>query len=235
MSRAEMDVSMYSPEGRIIQIEYAMKAMNLGTTTVAGCIDDKIIIVSEKKLINKLAIPSSVRKNEVLFEHIGMSFSGIRGDAKKILQVGREICLNHFSLYHENISMIGLLKNLANLSLQFSEEMNKKLLSRPFGASILLGAIEESPQLYTFDPSGSYHKHKIVSIGAGNETVKASLEEAYKQNMSFDDLLKLLLENVASVMQEKITEKNIEIMIIEKEQVKKLSEEEILKAIKEIL
>lgn len=223
MSQSEMNVNMYSPDGRIIQIEYAMKAMNHGTITVAGCTKDKIIIISEKKIINKLQVTESIKKNQILFENIGLSFSGIKGDAKKIVEIAREICLNHFSLYHENMSLIGLLKCLSNLALQFSEEANKKILARPFGASILLGAVEDVPKLYILDPSGSYYNSEYVAIGSGNDTVNASLSISYNSNITFDNLMQLLLKNVASVMQDPISVNNVEIMIIEKDSINSLN------------
>ena len=224
--RADTDVDSYSPDGRIIQIEYAMKAMNLGTTTVACCLKDKILVVSEKKILNKLQITSSIKKNQRLFSNIGLS-SGIKGDANKIVDVAREICLNHFRMHHENISLIGLLKYLGNLALQFGEEANKKILGRPFGASILLGSVEKEANLYILDPSGSYHKFKHVAIGAGHDTVGNSLKEEYNENLGFENSLTVLLRNVANVMQEPITEHNVEVMVIGKDNVEFLTEEQI--------
>ncbi|KAF7703896.1 putative proteasome subunit alpha type-5 [Cucumispora dikerogammari] len=234
MNRSEMNVNMYSPDGRIIQIEYAMKAMNHGTITVAGCTKDSILIISEKKIINKLQVTDSIKKNQILFENIGLSFSGIKGDAKKIVEVAREICLNHFSVYHENISIIGLLKHLGNLALQFSEEENKKILGRPFGASIILGAVENIPKLYMLDPSGSYYNSEYIAIGSGHDTINEALSNTYDPNISFDNLMRLLLKNVGSVMQDSMTSDNVEVMVIERNSIKHLTKEEIKTAISAI-
>ncbi|KAF7678805.1 putative proteasome subunit alpha type-5 [Astathelohania contejeani] len=219
MSSTKEDVNTYSPDGRIYQIEYAMKAMNLGTTTLAICTEDSIIICSERKLVSKLQV-ETVRKHHRIYDHIALAFSGISGDARTITKKAREYCLNHLLLYGQPAPIEGLLRHLSRLSLKFGEkDDNKRIFSRPFGASILLASYEDGPKLYMLDPSGSYRRYKAKAIGSAHEAV----ENQFSRIKDVKSGLSILGE----VMKDKISKENVEVAIINKNGVKICSENEI--------
>lgn len=228
MSSFERNVNIYNEQGRLLQLEYAMKAMTLGTTTIGTCSKDAVILISEKKITSRHQNLESAGKSEKLFDHIGFSFSGISGDAKKIMQVARRICLQHMKLHEENIGVEGLLKDLCHLSLQFSEsDEMKKILSRPFGASVMLGVFEETPKLFVLDPSGTYRRFGSKAIGSACETLEEDVLKELNEEISTEESIKRSIKILGSVMQEKINSKNIEIMRITKDQVYSLTESEI--------
>lgn len=224
---SEDNVSLYSPEGRIYQIEYAMKAMNHGVTTIAIKTKDQVIITSEKKILNKLQKKESSTKHHKIDDHIGMTFSGINADAQFIINKSREYMHSFLNLYNTKCNLKGLLKRLCEQSLAFSEKEHfNKIFSRPFGASIIIAGFEDDiPKLYLLDPSGSYNEFKYKSIGNASQVVeKEFLKSEYDfENNPIKESLKILKE----IMKEKINKDNVEIMIVDKDGVNFMEESKI--------
>lgn len=205
----------YSTEGRIYQIEYAMKAMNHGVTTLAITTDDSVIVISEKKITNKLQINKSLTKHYKIDEHIAISYSGISADANVLIEKSREYMANFLFKYNQKSSTVGLLKKLCEQSLQFSEgDSSNRIFSRPFGASILVASYENKPILYLVDPSGSYNQFRAKSIGNASQLIDVELSAILKQNLSNDDTVVYLLRTLKETMKETISDQNVEIMIV---------------------
>lgn len=211
-------VNAYTSDGRIQQIEYAMKASSLGTTSLAFVSSNKVFLVSEKKITTTLQIPPP--KHCKVFDHIVFSFSGISSDARKIIDIARHISLMHFRFYNEKIPIEGLLKDLCHMALKFGEkDVTKKIFNRPFGCSILCAGYEDGPVVYTFDPSGSYRRYKRIAIGSGSESLENDLDDIVD--------LKSALMCIKKVMKDAIRSDNVEILEISEEGVKVFSENEI--------
>ncbi|KAK1349841.1 subunit alpha type-5 of proteaseome [Hamiltosporidium tvaerminnensis] len=228
MSNSKQDVNSYSPEGRIYQIEYAMQAMNLGTTTIGLVTSDGVVLCSEKKVISKLQISETIRKHYKIYDHIALAFSGISGDAKTIVSKSMECCLNHTQIYNENIPVEGLLKHLCQLALKFSEkDMYKKIFSRPFGASILVAGFDTEPKLYSIDPSGSYYRYKAKAIGSAYEAVETELKTVYNTIESSDDAIKKGLGILKGVMKDPLDKENVEVCVVKDKSINFLSSDEI--------
>ncbi|EJW03787.1 hypothetical protein EDEG_01916 [Edhazardia aedis USNM 41457] len=212
----ERDLESYSKDGRIFQIEYAMKASNLGTTTLAITSKNSTILISEKKIISKLQNASTLRKHYKIYDNIAMSYSGIGSDAKSIIQKAREFCLNHERIYNEHPSLEGLLKYLCTLALKFGEkDMSRKIFARPFGVNIVFAGYEDNmPVLYSFDPSGSYRRFKAKGIGGAAEAVEQELKEAYKSNLNEGAAINMGLKLIKRVMKDNICRENVEICTV---------------------
>lgn len=229
MSSAFSDVNTFNLDGRIIQVEYAMKACSLGTTTIGVKLADCSILVSEKKFASSLQNPASIRKHFKLYDTILAGISGVSGDAPTIIAKIREICLNHEKLYAEQIDTTRLMEDICDLALKFGEtEFAKKIFSRPFGVSLLIAAFEKGrPVLFNIDPSGSFLQYKARAIGAASEVVETILEKEYESFGTRNECIKKLLEILKGVMKEKLTEKNVEVSYVDKDGTVMLTPEEI--------
>ena len=215
MSVAHQDVNTYNSDGRIIQVEYAMKAMNLGTTTIGIRLKDHVIIVSEKKLANSLQSPQSIKKHFKIYDTILAGISGVSGDAPTIIKKCRNICLNHEKIYNEQISAENLMEDICALALKFGEQkMEKKIFSRPFGVSLLIGVYENGPKLYSVDPSGSYLEYKARCIGSAQEVVETILESDYDSFNELEQSISKALGILKNVMKEKINKMNVEVSVV---------------------
>lgn len=212
------DVNSYSTEGRIFQLEYAMKASSLGTTALAFTTPTSTFLISEIKKINKLQKPST--KHFKISDNIVFSFSGIAGDAKNIVKRAREEALNHLKMFNEEIPVEGLLKYLSQLALQFGEEdAAKKIFGRPFGCSIIVAGFDQEPVAYMFDPSGSYRRFRVTSIGSGSESLEADLCDI--------DTVEKAVSVLARVMKDDMEKDNVEICEVSAQGIRFFNENEV--------
>lgn len=229
MSLAHHDVNTYNSDGRIIQVEYAMKAMNLGTTTIGAVLKDSVILVSEKKLLSSLQNPLSVQKHFKIYDSILAGISGISGDAPAIINRCREFCIQHEQLFDEQIGVDKLMDKICALAMKFGEDdLQKKIFSRPFGVSILAAALDNGkPVLYNIDPSGSYYRFRAKAIGSAQEVVETALVEQYREEDSTDDCLRKMLRILKDVMKDSINKYNVEASIVNREAVEILTPDRI--------
>jgi 20S proteasome subunit alpha 5 len=224
------DVNTYSPEGRLYQVEYAMKAMGLGTTTIGLKTKEYALLISEKKIVSPLQNLHSVKKHFRIFENIVMGFSGISGDAKTIVEKSRQFCLRQFHLFDENTKIERLMKYMANLSLKFGEsDSDKRIFNRPFGVSVLMAGYDSEPRLYSLDPSGSYLAYKAKAIGSGTEAVQDVLENELSEDLSLEEALRRTLKIIAKAMKEKINKDNVEVAIVTKDNLVILNPDDVQK------
>lgn len=228
MSRASSDVNTYNSDGRIIQVEYAMKATLLGTTTIGVRLSDCVILVSEKKLTSKMQKPESICKHFKIFDRIVAGISGVSSDAPTLIEKCRDAAIQHYITYNEQIPVEKLVDGICSLALKFGEEkLENKIFSRPFGLSLLIASFDERPKLYTVDPSGSYLEHKANVIGAAEEAVLAVLTNEYNPDAERGDTIRWLLSILKNVVKDKVTSSNVDVSLVSKDGVLFLNPEQI--------
>lgn len=228
MTSAKHDVNTYSPEGRLYQIEYAMKASNLGTTILGVATDDFAVLISEKKTVNPLQKIESIRKHYKIFDHMAFGYSGIAGDARAIADIARSFSLYHQRMYNENVTAESLLKYLCSLALQFGEkDESRKIFSRPFGSSILVVSYEEKPKLYLLEPSGSYRRYRAKALGSVAPNLENEIMRLVNESASLEGVISGALGMLRTVMREPLTHENVEILAVGKAGVKNFTADEI--------
>lgn len=210
-SEYDQGVNTFSPEGRLIQVEYAIEAIKLGSTAVGIQTSQGVVLAVEKRLTSRLLVPSSVRKLEKLDEHIGCAMSGLVADARTLVEHARVETQNHWFTYDERIGIESTVQSVSDLALGFGEGN----MARPFGVSLLIGGVDEKgPALYHTDPSGTFTKYEAMAIGAGSEGAQLALKEQYNKSMTLREAQKLSLEILKQVMEEKINDTNVEMALI---------------------
>ncbi|KAI5187433.1 20S proteasome subunit alpha 5 [Nematocida homosporus] len=226
--KKERNVNAYSSDGRIYQLEYAMKAASLGTTTISFKVSDGVVVASEKKIVSSLQVPSSVKKHHKIYDHCGFAFSGLSGDARTIIKKARQNALDHHLFYNENVPVEGIVKSLSAMALNFGEkEESKKIFSRPFGISVLIAGYDIEPRLFSLDPSGTYTAYNAKAIGSAAEAVTAEMENVYNETLSVPQAMASILGLLKSVMKDPITKHNCEVMVCTQAGVKFVTDAEI--------
>ncbi|KEG11979.1 proteasome subunit alpha 5 [Trypanosoma grayi] len=217
-SKTEYDrgVNTFSPEGRIFQIEYAIEAIKLGSTGLGIQTPDAVIIAAEKRVPSTLVDPSSMNKVLEIDHHIGTVLSGMVADARILVEHARVEAQNHRFTYDEPMCVESCALATCDLSIQFGEGGGrKKLMSRPFGVSLLIAGVDENgPQLWQTDPSGTYTRYDAQAIGAGAEAAQTVFSERYHRNMSVEEAENLAVQILKQVMEEELTKSNIEIAVV---------------------
>jgi len=215
-------VNTFSPEGRIFQIEYAIEAIKLGSTSVGIQTREGVILAAEKRLPSTLIEPSSVNKIFEIDHHMGAVLSGMAADARILVEHARVEAQNHRFTFDEPMPVESCTLSTCDLSIRFGEGGKKKQLSRPFGVSLLIGGTDDKgAQLWLTDPSGTYTRYEAKAIGAGADAAQTILVEQYHRSMTLAEAQSLALSILKQVMEDKITSLNVDMMVIEVDPAKK--------------
>ena len=175
--------TMYSPDGRIYQVEYALETVKRGTLAVGIKGKDCVILAVEEKP-RKLQIAKITQKIFRIDDHIGVAAAGYIPDARNQVDEVRFFSQSNRMVYDEPIEVETVAKHIADQCLTFTQYAGV----RPYGVALIIaGADLDGPSLYLTDPSGAYLSYDAVAIGAGTEQVTEFLEKHYKKDMPLDD------------------------------------------------
>jgi len=214
-SRSEYDrsVNSFSPEGRLFQVEYAIEAIKLGSTAIGIQTNEGVVLAVEKRITSKLIDPSSMEKIFEIDQHVGCAMSGLIADARTMIDKARVEAQSHWFTYNEHMSVESIAQSVSNLALAFGGK-GKAAMSRPFGVSLLFAGIEPKtgqPRLFHLDPSGTFIRCDAKAIGSASEGAQGSLQDMYHKSMTLKEATKTALTILKQVMEEKLTDTNIEI------------------------
>ncbi|MGC8584965.1 MAG: archaeal proteasome endopeptidase complex subunit alpha [Thermoplasmata archaeon] len=223
-------ITVFSPEGRLYQVEYAREAVKMGSTTIGIKFKDGVILVIDKKVRSRLIEPKSIEKIYVIDDHIGAASSGLMADARTLVDFARINAQIEKITYGEKTSLESLVKKISDYIQQYTQYGGV----RPFGTSLLIGGIDENEiGLYETEPSGAYTGYKATCIGRGRETVISLFEKEYQDNLDMEGAIMLALKGIKSVLEEPNQPLVVEIGMIRRgESFRILSQEEIDEYIK---
>lgn len=217
-SKSEYDrgVNTFSPEGRIFQIEYAIEAIKLGSTSLGIQTPEGVVLAAEKRVPSTLVVPSSMNKIMEVDSHIAAVMSGMVADARILVEHARVESQNHRFTYNEPMCVESCTLATCDLSIQFGESGGRrKLMSRPFGVSLLIAGVDEKgPQLWQTDPSGTYTRYDAQAIGGGAEAAQNVFTERYHRNMSLQEGEVLAVDILKQVMEDQLSPENIEVAVV---------------------
>jgi len=216
LTRSEYDrgVNTYSPEGRLLQVEYAIEAIKLGSTAIGICTNEGVVMVVEKRITSPLMEPSKVEKIFEVDRHIGCATSGLMADSRTLLERARVEAQNHWFVYNEPMYVESCARAVSNLAIQFGDSDDSgSAMSRPFGVAILFAGIDDGvPHLYHMDPSGTLLRYDAKAIGSGSEGAQQNLQEIYSSSLTLKEAVVKALETLKQVMEEKLSSINVEVM-----------------------
>jgi 20S proteasome subunit alpha 5 len=174
------------------------------------------VLAVEKRVTSPLMEGSSIEKILEVDSHIGAAMSGLIADARTMVDHARVEAQAHRFTFDEPISVESVTQAVCDLALRFGEDSSgkkeEKLMSRPFGVALLLAGIDEDgPHLYHCDPSGTYSEWTAKAIGAGDQGGQVLLQNQYSRGLTLVDAETLALSTLKEVMEEKISDINVEI------------------------
>jgi len=225
-------ITVFSPDGRLFQVEYAREAVKRGTTTVGVKFKNGVVLIVDKRLSSKLIEPGSIEKIFKIDSHIGCATSGLVADARALVDRARIECqVNSFN-YGEDLAVESLVKKLCDFKQSYTQYGGV----RPFGTAMLIAGIDAGgPHLYETDPSGALMAYKAGGIGAGRNEVMEVFEKEYKDNMTEAQAVTLGLKGLSAANENNLKSEVIEIAIINPEkEFHTLNSDEVAKAVKKI-
>ena len=190
-------ITMFSPDGRLLQVEYAKKTVRQGSTAIGIVYDGGVLLVTDKRLLDPLIISQSVEKIFQLDHHLAGAASGIISDARILMDRAQVRAQQHRVTYDSPIDVVSIVKDIADLKQMTTQSGGY----RPFGVSLLIAGVDEEPRLYETDPTGIYFEYRASVIGEGEQKIKPLLHSEYKDGLSLDDALKLAIRGLKQVLE----------------------------------
>jgi len=176
-------ITVFSPDGRLYQVEYAIETVRRGTIAVGVKCKEGIVIAVEEKP-RKLQISETAQKIFQIDDHVGVAAAGYIPDARSQVDNARFFSQSNKMIYDEPVEVETIAKHLADQCQQYTQYAGV----RPYGVALILGGVvNNTPQLYLTDPSGTYISYDAIAIGSGSDQVTDFLEKTYKEDLSLDD------------------------------------------------
>ena len=223
-------ITVFSPDGRLFQVEYAREAVKRGATAIGVKTKEGVVLLADRRVASRLLESDTIEKIYKIDEHICAATSGLVADARVLIDRARiEAQINRLT-YDEPISVKELAKRICDFKQQYTQYGGV----RPFGVSLLLAGVDDKPRLYETDPSGAMLEYKAAAIGSGRNVVMEYFEKEYKDDMGLDEAIIHGLIAMKKAIETDLTPEGIEIGIVrvEDKKFRELSVEEIAEYIK---
>ena len=185
-------ITVFSPDGRLYQVEYAIETVRRGTIAVGVKCKDGIVIAVEEKS-RKLQIANIAQKIFQIDDHVGVAAAGYIPDARSQVDNARFFSQSNKMIYDEPVEVETIAKHLADQCQQYTQYAGV----RPYGVALILGGVvNNKPELFLTDPSGTFISYDAIAIGSGSDEVTDFLEKTYKEDMSIDEASALAVAGI---------------------------------------
>jgi proteasome alpha subunit len=219
-------ITIFSPDGRLYQVEYAREAVKRGTASIGVRTAGGVVLAADKRSRSPLMEPTSVEKIHKADEHVGIASAGHVADARQLIDFARRQAQVNRLRYGEAIGIETLTKEVTDHIQQYTQVGG----ARPFGVALLVAGVEDGePRLYETDPSGTPYEWKAVSIGADRSDLQEFLEEQYEPGVDLDGGIDLAVRTIASTNDDELEPTGVDVATVDAEtgRFHELSNEEI--------
>jgi proteasome alpha subunit len=205
--------TIFSPDGRLYQVEYAREAVKKGSTTMGFKWKDGVLLLAHKPEASKLVNLQSLEKIYQIDTHIACVATGLVADGRHLVEMAREEAQWNKVRYDEPITV----KELVNILCEYTHLYTQFDGVRPFGVVLLIGGIDSTGKhLFSTDPSGAYLGYKAVCEGKKSTDAMTQFTKSYTTDISLDQALELGLQTLKKITKQKFNTEMIEAAVIDK-------------------
>lgn len=218
-------ITVFSPDGRLFQVEYAREAVKKGSTTIGLKYEGGVALIVDRRSSSRLLEPKSTEKIHEIDDYIGCATSGLVADARILVDEARKDAQIHRVNFGENISVEMLVKKVCDYKQNYTQYGGV----RPFGTALLVAGTDDlGVHLFETDPSGALVAYKATGIGSGRAAVMDVFEKDFKDGMPFEEAAQLGLRALEAAIEEKPKAESVEIGNAEVgKKFRRLSDEEV--------
>jgi len=192
-------ITMFSPDGRLLQVEYAKKTVKQGSTAIGMVCKDGVLLVTDKRIVDNLIVAESIEKIYKIDDHIGATASGILSDARVLIERSQLKAQQNRVTYDSPIDVLSIVKDICDLKQICTQSAGL----RPFGVSILVAGVDSSGAcLFETDPTGIYFQYRAAVIGEGETEIEEVLQKEYNPEITIEDGLKIAVRALSKVLDE---------------------------------
>ncbi len=203
-------ITVFSPDGRLFQVEYAMELVNRGATIIGIQCQEGLVLGSEEN-IEVLEEAGYSWKIFRVDDHIGAAIVGLSSDARILIDQARIYAQSNKLTYDEPIDVEVVTKRICDIQQMYTQHAGV----RPFGVSIIFGGVDKTgTRVFGTHPSGTYRGYKATALGAGRETVLPILKEEYKDDLTLEQGTKLIVKCLVKALDARQLPPRIKIAVI---------------------
>ena len=221
-------ITIFSPEGRIYQVEYALELVKRGSPIVGIKSEEGVVLAVLEPQLSKLAAPTNSKKIFRIDDHVGVAIAGLSPDARVLIKQARLYCQSNKMTYDEPADVEDLASGVGDLLQRYTQNAGV----RPFGVSLLFGGVDDHRvSLLATDPSGSYRGYRATAVGRNSEKAVSVLQQEYRKEITLDEAIAISVQALKEASENDLSADGMNIAVVTKESKKfrTLSVEEIQK------
>jgi proteasome alpha subunit len=210
--------TLFSPEGRLLQVEYAEKTVRLGSASMGMVCTDGVAIIADKRLSDPLLIPESAMKIYEVDDHIIASTAGILSDSRILMEKAQNVAQQNRIVYDEPIDVESVIREIANLKQAYTQYGGV----RPFGLKVIMAGVQSNKacKVFASDVTGNYFGVRATAIGENDEKILEILRKEYKDTLTTEKAVKLALNIFKRISGKNFDITKFEACVIDKDSIK---------------
>jgi len=203
-------ITVFSPDGRLFQVEYAMELVNRGATILGIRCSEGVVLGAEEN-VEPLEEAEYSWKIFKVDEHIGTAIVGLSSDARILIDQARVYAQSNRLTYDEPIDVEVVTKRICDIKQLYTQHAGV----RPFGVSIIFAGVDKTgSRIFYTHPSGTYWGYKATAVGAGRDTVLSILKDEYREEMALEEATKLAVKCLIKALEARQLPPRMKIVVI---------------------
>ena|SRR3989338_2669473 len=215
--------TMFSPDGHLLQVEYAEKTVRLGSSSIGIVCSNGVVIIADRRINDKLIMPESATKIYEIDSHIIAGAAGILSDGRILIDKARLIAQQNRVTFDSPIEVEEIIREIANTKQMYSQYGG----TRPFGVAILVAGVDhDEGKVFSSDITGNYLSYCAMAIGENDEKLKEMLRIKYEKNLNIQGGIKLALGIFKEILGKNFELSRFDVAYVDKEdqKVKRMDE-----------